>query len=449
MELPGRITGVTLVPTATGELTVAWDAPANAETADLLDYPVYLKREAGDWSAAEGRVFTPTGEPGERLSVAYSGLEPGVEYRAGVYARNVVALGAFGNSKPVPAPERTPATLSSMSLTGTSELHFAPHQAGYLVQVDPGVTQTTVRHETAEAGATSEVMVVRTDGTLEADTEDADPNTAGHQARLSSNGDTAVLVRVTSADGVRQEMFGAILDQSANAPVSSKDDTGLRARTHASTLKRPPAGTYSLTLSYGDQSFAISSSSRRYTATVPHDVGQVTVTATVPYGSSGLIPLGDADYRLPGLQVNLQASHPGGRPVQTAFVVLITQPQPLYTWCKLVYFTVTRPSAHGNRRHAEVPGAYRRGTVPVLPVRLPGLHRLGQPRHRHRDHRGSSQPARRDRRLRPGGRRRHCQRLPARPHHWRQPGHHHGNGAGREHHPELYGDHQPGRSTLR
>ena len=343
VELPGRITGVTLVPTETGELTVAWDAPANAETADLLDYQVYLKREAGDWSAAERRVFTPTGEPGERLSVAYSGLEPGVEYRAGVYARNVVALGAFGNSKPVPAPERTPATLSSMSLTGTSELHFAPHQAGYLVQVDPGVTQTTVRHETAEAGATSEVMVVRTDETLKADTEDADPNTAGHQARLSSNGDTAVLVRVTSADGVRQEMFGAILDQSANAPVSSKDEAGLRARTHASTLKRPPAGTYSLTLSYGDQSFAISSSRHRYTATVPHDVGQVTVTATVPYGSSGLIPLGDADYRLPGLQVNLQASHPGGRPVQTAFVVLITQPQPLYTWCKLVFFTVTRP----------------------------------------------------------------------------------------------------------
>ena len=343
VELPGRITGVTLVPTETGELTVAWDAPANAETADVLDYPVYLKREAADWSAAERRVFTPTGEPGERLSVAYSGLEPGVEYRAGVYARNIVALGAFGYSKPVPAPERTPATLSSMSLTGTSELHFASHQAGYLVQVDPGVTQTTVRHETAEAGATSEVMVVRTDETLKADTEDADPNTVGHQARLSSNGDTAVLVRVTSADGVRQEMFGAILDQSANAPVSSKDEAGLRARTHTSTLNRPPAGTYSLTLSYGEQSFAISSSRHRYTATVPHDVGQVTVTATVPYGSSGLMPLGDADYRLPGLQVNLQASHPGGRPVQTAFVVVIRQPQPLYTWCRLVFFTITRP----------------------------------------------------------------------------------------------------------
>ena len=343
VEQPGRITGVTLVPTETGELTVAWDAPANAATANVLDYPVYLKREAGDWSAAERRVFTPTGEPGERLGVAYSGLEPGVEYRAGVYARNVVALGAFGNSKPVPAPERTPATLSSMSLTGTSELHFAPHQAGYLVRVDPGVTQTTVRHETAEAGATSEVMVVRTDGPLEADTEDGDPNSAGHQARLSSNGDTAVLVRVTSADGVRQEMFGAILDQSANAPVSSKDEAGLRARSDASTLKRPPAGTYTLTLSYGDQSFEISSSKHRYRATVPHDVGQVTVTATVPYGSSGLMPLGDADYSMPGLQVNLQASHPGGRPVQTAFVVVITQPQPLYIWCKLVFITVTRP----------------------------------------------------------------------------------------------------------
>ena len=328
VELPGRSTGVTLVPTETGELTVTWEAPANAETAHVLDYLVYLKREAGEWSAAERRVFTPTGAQGERLSVGYSGLEGGIEYRALVYARNVVALGAFGYSEPVPAPERTPATLSSVSLTGISELDFVPHQARYLVQVEPGITEITVSHETTEVGATSEVTVVRVGGKLEADEADGDPDTAGHQARLSSNGDTLVLVKVTSADEMRQDIYGVILDQqvgnqgnrAGNSSGRSLDESRGRPK---SSSPWPRLG--SLTLSYGEQTVATSYSNYARRVNVPYEVSQITVAATEAHGGTVAIWPGDADPDLPGHQVKLRAGHPGGRPAQTAFAVVVAR----------------------------------------------------------------------------------------------------------------------------
>ena len=328
VELPGRSTGVTLVPTETGELTVTWEAPANAETAHVLDYLVYLKREAGEWSAAERRVFTPTGAQGERRSVGYSGLEGGIEYRALVYARNVVALGAFGYSEPVPAPERTPATLSSVSLTGISELDFVPHQARYLVQVEPGITEITVSHETTEVGATSEVTVVRVGGKLEADEADGDPDTAGHQARLSSNGDTLVLVKVTSADEMRQDIYGVILDQqvgnqgnrAGNSSGRSLDESRGRPK---SSSPWPRLG--SLTLSYGEQTVATSYSNRARRANVPYEVSQITVAATEAHGGEAWVIPSDADPDLPGHQVKLRAGHPGGQPAQTAFAVVVAR----------------------------------------------------------------------------------------------------------------------------
>ena len=377
VELPGRSTGVTLVPTETGELTVTWEAPANAETAHVLDYLVYLKREAGEWSAAERRVFTPTGAQEERLSVGYSGLEGGIEYRALVYARNVVALGAFGYSEPVPAPERTPATLSSVSLTGISELDFVPHQARYLVQVEPGITEITVSHETTEVGATSEVTVVRAEGKLEADEADGDPDTAGHQARLSSNGDTVVLVKVTSADEMRQDMYGVILERQVGNQggggnfhppqllenrVSGRDNGNSNSRASGPLLDRARLGT--LTINYGDQTVEVPGSNHSYAATVPHEAAQITVMATEAHGGTAQVIPADANHDLLGHQVNLRGTHPGGEPLQTSFVVVVRYRHPGYSWslssldCYFVKVTRAAPTENdATLKSLEVSGA--------------------------------------------------------------------------------------------
>ena len=214
---PGRIPSVALAPAEAGGLVVSWEAPPNAAEAEVLEYHVFLKREADDWSEAQEQVSTAKGQTGDQLSLSYFGLEAGVEYRASVYARNIAAYGTVNYSAPVAAPEqeRPPAALSSLSVSGTTGLEFDPNERRYLVQVEPGVTETTIDHQPSEEGATSTVTVVRTDGALEADTEDANPDTGGHQARLSSDGDTTALVIVTSADGLRQDGYGMTLRQRA------------------------------------------------------------------------------------------------------------------------------------------------------------------------------------------------------------------------------------------
>ena len=135
--------------TGSGELAVTW-TPRQREVGRVEEYLVYLKRADGRWSDALGKVYRPSEQPGKRLRAVFSGLEAGEEYEAKVYARNVAALGGFRYSERVAAPERAPATLSTMPLTGTSEVDFVPEQTRYVVQVNPGVTEATLEPVPAE-----------------------------------------------------------------------------------------------------------------------------------------------------------------------------------------------------------------------------------------------------------------------------------------------------------
>ena len=217
-----------------------------------MEYHVFLKQETKAWSQAERRVFTPSGSNRKWLHVTYTGLEVGTEYEARVYARNAVAFGVYNYTQPVAAPGLADATvaLSSLTLTGVSGLDFVPHEARYVAQVEPGVTQTTIEHEPVEEGATSEVTMVRLGGKTVVDTEDADPDAAGHQARLSGNGDTLALVTVTAADGLRQDAYRVTLEQQSGSRGAG-----------ASRQSRSTGGTQSLsnlTISYGDRTVQLS-----------------------------------------------------------------------------------------------------------------------------------------------------------------------------------------------
>ena len=214
------------------------------------------------------------------------------------------------------------------------------------MQVEAGVTEVTIEHESAEEGATSEVTVVRTDGGLQADTEDADPGAGGHQARLSSNGDTVALVKVTSADGLRQDGYGVILQQQAGGMGDNQDNAivkldarqsgkvglsgrvaGNSGRQSRSSVVRPSL--VSVAISYGDQTLDASLSDyyyklrRYYTATVPHESAEITLTATEANGGLVWYSPDDSNTNEDGHQVNLRSSRPGAGPAETVFFIIL------------------------------------------------------------------------------------------------------------------------------
>ena len=370
LGLPVAVPRVDLIPAGGGSLTVTWQAPANAAEARVADYHVFLKRAGDGWSQSERQVFTPSGEVGEALWATYAGLEPGVRYVARVYARNMVALGPKrGESgtatapEPVPeAPKHVPAApLSSLSLTGVPGLEFEPGETRYFAQVDPGVAETTVDFRPAEEGAATEVFVVRGDGSgTGADPGDADPEAGGHQALLSAEGDTLVLLKVTSANDARQDIYGVILaqrvgsqDNGGGQPDSKQSrqsglngraprnpDTRSTSNVQRTSVERARLG--SLSLKNGDQAIDLTRAGHVYRATVPHAVSQVTVVAAEAHGGAAWTLPGDADPDLAGSQVNLRSSGTGGVPRETAISIIVDFPNPGYGTKNYYALIVTR-----------------------------------------------------------------------------------------------------------
>ena len=126
-----------------------------------------------------------------------------------------VVISRAADSTAIPS-DTTPARLSGLALSGLGTISFAPETTRYQLSAKPGLSETTVVVGRAEAGATVEVLTIRSDETtLAFDRADADDGVAGHQATLSGSGDTLILIRVTSADGRRQDSY-VVLVQGAN-----------------------------------------------------------------------------------------------------------------------------------------------------------------------------------------------------------------------------------------
>ena len=353
MNRPGRVTGVRLTATGRGELAATWTEPTQWGKAE--SYQVYLQREGRDWADAEGRmrVYEPSGEEGERLRMVYAELESGVRYRTVVHARNLVGLGYDGVSEWVRAPAEAPAMLSSLTLTGVADLDFTPEESRYQAQVESGVTETVVAVGAKEAGATTEVIGVRGEGeTL--------VNDAGRRVVLSDSGDTAALVRVTSADGLRQYMYGAILGQEDYSGSSSLGgvnrypldlvlnrapaETGGRSsgRLSNSDALRPRLAT--LTIGYGEDTTRVFSSPGAYVnLTVPPGISQITVSGTATRGGRLHVVQGDDAPDLPGHQVNLRDANPNGASETAIAIAVRRYNRHSYSYMNLYFVRITRP----------------------------------------------------------------------------------------------------------
>ena len=194
-------------------------------------------------------------------------------------------------------------------MSGLGTISFAPETTRYQLSAQPGLSETTVVVGRAEAGATVEVLTIRSDETtLAFDRADADDGVAGHQATLSDSGDTLILVRVTSADGHRQDTY-VVLVQGANQQGTTAQASDTRSFAPGALTKTiaksaavarngdalPTLSSLSLTGVTISPSFAAATTT--YTAMVAADVSQVTLSATA--SDTGAQPADRAGRRRP------------------------------------------------------------------------------------------------------------------------------------------------------
>ena len=220
------------------------------------------------------------------------------------------------------APADTTSALNSMQFTGLEPLTFDDHQNRYQLTAPPNMSHTTVVTSRADTGATVETITVRVgpDG-LHADHHDADTNQPGHQVHLAETGDTLIIVRITTNDGLSQSVYLTLITQTADTPPTptTKTTRTQRAPTPKDTTASAAPVLSSLSLTDAELSPVFASDTFEYRAGVAAAVEQVTIAAaTDDADASLLIVPADTDPNTDGWQIALGA--PGS---DTTIVVIV------------------------------------------------------------------------------------------------------------------------------
>ena len=260
---------------------------------------------------------------------------------------------------PGPGPSEhgaDPPKLNGLAVDGVDDLGFDPATTRYETTAEAGIDTATIITGLHDADATVQVVTVHGDDpTLTPDLDDGDPAEGGHQASLAADGDTLVLVIVTSADGLRQQIYVILISQQSSgatpryqqAPAKqSQPQVSLKSE----LLRAPDISTRhtnlptldSLTLTDTTLSPAFAAGTTVYTGEVASDVAMVTVTPVAPEGTTFVVAPADADAVTEGHQVSLAEPGPGGDPSQTVIAVIVRNAQ---SAVNAYTITVTRDSA--------------------------------------------------------------------------------------------------------
>ena len=328
--------GLALSPVFDPEVTLyTAEAPAGTDT-------VTADAVAGDPDAVV--EFSPAdadaGVGGHQVALVAGGqtaVTVTVTAADGSVRRYWTLISVPADTVPDPGESEAPPQLSELQLGGLEPVEFTPEQTRYEVEAKPDVAETTVVLGLEEQGATIEVLTARGDDpALVLDSADVDFSAEGHQAQLSTTGDTLVVVRVTSADGLRQKIYVVLVRGIGSAPAGlggapvPKNGAGidlsslLRSAGAQALVPRvgvPTLSSLSLDGVTLDQPFAAATTD--YTASVGADVSFVTVAATGASGASVTITPNDADTGTGGHQIALVAGEPGGEATMTAIAVIV------------------------------------------------------------------------------------------------------------------------------
>ncbi len=256
-----------------------------------------------------------------------------------------------------------PAALAALGVDGAGDLEFDPDENRYDVQADPGTDTVTVNTDTAEDTTSVGVLGVRTDGVLGFDGDDADPDTPGHQVRLSASGDT--LVVAATDDGTTERVYIVTVAPPADTttarrgtgvpPVtlalikpaggglgglsvmagpgwlgSAGGPVGLRPAPRAALLAGNDDGADSdatlaaLAITGATLDGAFSANTLDYRASAESYTSQITLHAIATNANAevGILPE-DADLDVDGHQVDLPEPEVGGDPTQTAVTIAV------------------------------------------------------------------------------------------------------------------------------
>ena len=202
--------------------------------------------------------------------------------------------------------------LNDMQLGGLPEFTFDEQETRYDLTAPEDLSEVTVMASRMDPDSEVEVLVARwQSGKLSLDSSDADAAEAGHQALLASNGDTLLIVRVTSGDGELQRVYitrirkpSDVLSSPARfAPRSFRSsDGGSQPRSVTHVLS-------SLSLSDSELTPAFATDTLNYWAIVASDALYVTVSAESDFADAGILVLpADYDSAVAGHQVLLGAA---------------------------------------------------------------------------------------------------------------------------------------------
>ena len=264
-------------------------------------------------------------------------------------------------SGPGPSEQEAEAPkLNGLAVDGVDDLGFDPAITRYETTADADAEAATIITGLHDTDATVQVITVHGDDpALTADNSDSDPDREGHQASLAADGDTLVLVIVTSADGLRQQAYVILISQQASGTTtryqqpSGKQpqaqtklaeglDPGL-VRSPVISVRHTNLPTLdSLTLTDTALSPAFAAGTTAYTAEVVSDVATVTVTPSAPEGTTFIVTPADADADTDGHQVALAEPGSGGDPTRTVIAVIARNAQ---NAVNAYIITVTRDSA--------------------------------------------------------------------------------------------------------
>ena len=244
-------------------------------------------------------------------------------------------------SGPGPSEQEAEAPkLNGLAVDGVDDLGFDPAITRYETTADADAEAATIITGLHDTDATVQVITVHGDDpALTADNSDSDPDREGHQASLAADGDTLVLVIVTSADGLRQQAYVILISPQTSGTTTRyqqasgkqpQAQTRLAEGLDPGLLRTPVISTRhtnlptldSLTLTDTTLSPAFAAGTTAYTAEVAAEVATVTVTPSAPEGTTFIVTPADADTGTAGHQVALAEPGPGGDPAQTVIAVI-------------------------------------------------------------------------------------------------------------------------------
>ena len=200
--------------------------------------------------------------------------------------------------------------LNDLQIGGLPEFTFDGQETNYDLSAPADLNEITVVPSRMDPDSEVEVFVARWQGgRLTVDSGDAGATEDGHQALLASDGDTLLIVRVTSSDGEFQRVYITRIRKPVDVLSSRSRSLSRLIRSLPRDGSQTTSATHvlsSLSVSDSEISPAFATGTLNYWAIADSDAESVTVSAASDFADAGILIIPpDRDSAVAGHQVLL------------------------------------------------------------------------------------------------------------------------------------------------